>query len=515
MRWLGLAFLSAVGCSAFVEGTGDKPISDPNHVGPRAGDDAGQGDAGGDASSGCDPLLLPSENPCVIADANGVFVSRSRGTSGGGGTQAQPTSSIAEGLSLAKAKGKRLYVCAESYTEQVTLVESVSMFGYFACDAGNWTISSSKALVTSTSADGVRANAIRKATRVEGFTLVSPNATAASASSFGLVALASPGLSLVRVTVRAGDASSGATGGDAPLVTSSSASDGYKFMPWRSCNGTGAVLCAVASGEPGVSKCTINGAAAPTAQQGVMGGSGALSTKLTCEWSISFGLTCKLAEASRTGGSGARVGAGGTNTVVAQAGPQGAFGANGQNGANVGTFSEAGYVPADGNAGANGEPGGGGGGGGPSDTAATASSGTYYSDSGSGGGAGGCAGGAGDAGRGGGASVAVLLIDSAITIETAELIAGRGGSGGGGGVGAVGTSGGKGGSGWGTNGLGAGGTGGVGGNGGSGGAGGGGPSIALGVRGSSPKQTGVSLLSGTGGTSPANSGLVAGLYAIP
>ena len=513
-EWL---FLFLSGCAAFVEGEDEKHAVDPNLVGPH---DGGSGDAalpvsdaafGTDAPPPCDPLLLPSVNPCVIAD--GIFVSQSIGILGGLGTQLQPTSSIAEGLALAKAKGKRLYVCAETYVEQVTILEGVSMFGFFACSGGAWKVSASRALVTSTSRTGVRAITINKSTRVEGFSFVSPNATAPAESSFGLVAINAPGLSLVNVTVRAGDGSSGVAGGDAPAVTSAGSIDGSKFVAWRTCSGTS--LCPGLSGDAGASACKVNGSVAPPSQQGVTGGLGAMSTKLTCEIAIPAGFTCKAVEPSRTGSSGVRVGAGGTVGATAKAGPDGAPGASGSSGASVGIFSADGYAPSNGAAGANGEPGGGGGGGGPSDTAGGASTGTYFSDSGAGGGAGGCSGSGGGAGGGGGASVAVMLFDSPIAMESCDFIAGHGGDGASGGASSAGTAGGKGGEGWGPSGLGGGGSGGSGGNGGKGGAGGGGSSIALAVRGAVPKQTAVSLLPGLGGISATATGLATGFYAIP
>src|SRR5262245_30065901 len=71
----------------------------------------GGSDGSGDARGTCDLAKRPSEDPCVVDDANGVFVSPA-GDDTGAGTKAAPLKTIGQALTRAKGAQNRLFVCA-------------------------------------------------------------------------------------------------------------------------------------------------------------------------------------------------------------------------------------------------------------------------------------------------------------------------------------------------------------------------------------------------------------------
>jgi len=87
-------------------------------------------DTGGERPA-CDPNKDPKDDPCVIDDAQGIFVSGPTGLDTNAGTKAAPVKTITKGIALAKgASPKRVYICAATYLEQVSLVgaDGVGLF---------------------------------------------------------------------------------------------------------------------------------------------------------------------------------------------------------------------------------------------------------------------------------------------------------------------------------------------------------------------------------------------------
>ncbi len=102
----------------------------------------------------CDGTGAPSDDPCVISEAYGVFVSPV-GADGNVGTRAAPVFTIGHGMDLAKAAGKRVYVCAGSFEENLVVDSSrdgVNVYGGFDC--GTWTYNSANRVAVGPSQPG-------------------------------------------------------------------------------------------------------------------------------------------------------------------------------------------------------------------------------------------------------------------------------------------------------------------------------------------------------------------------
>jgi hypothetical protein len=140
---------------------------------------------------GCDALKLPTAAPCVVDDSVGVFVSSSLGTDKGDGTRARPLRSLQAGIDLAKATKRRVYACAETYAEAITLSEGVSVFGCFDC-GGGWKIGEKRAVVRAPASPAAKAQDIAKPTRIEALEILAPDVM--KGSSIGMVAIGSAGL---------------------------------------------------------------------------------------------------------------------------------------------------------------------------------------------------------------------------------------------------------------------------------------------------------------------------------
>jgi hypothetical protein len=447
------------------------------------------GDAGGGGDGGsCDASKSPSEDACVIDERYGVFVSPSGDDATADGTKDNPFGTLGKGLSAAKAAGKRVYACADggSYAENIGATpDGLEVFGGFACES--WSDSSTaKARIQSPDPVAWKATGLSTGLRVEDFEVVAANATRLGSSSFAMVVSDSQDVVLRRVKLVAGDGANGAPGENGAVgEDGQEAGEGQAGKDACTAAPTGSQL---GGGWPSASACGSEGGAGGTAFKSVTtaggnGNPGQPQTNVT-------------PPGINNGGSGALSAA-----LPGTSGTQGSPGNPGSSGtaaAEVGLFSATGYAPADGKPGHDGFPGQGGGGGG-----ASVGNGTCVGASGGAGGMGGCGGTKGTGGGGGGASVALMAWNSAVTLDSAELVAGNGGDGAKGGDSGRGGAGKRGGSGGAGAGLAAGGSGGDGGSGGPGGSGSGGtggPSIALVYSGTAPSKLGqTNLVAGDGG----------------
>jgi hypothetical protein len=407
-----------------------------------------------------------------VAEPYGVFVSSSRGSASGAGTRASPLSSIQAGIALAQQQSKSVYLCAEQYTERITLVNGVSIFGGLDCSTPSWAITSTRAGLAAPSSPAITATGITSRTRLDQLDVRAPSGVS---SSIALLADGSPGLHITRSRLTSGDALNGIDGASPAVLQQLGTLNGQRFAG-------GLSNCRDEAGQP-----ALNG--------GNGGDGGRRGTRIyvcePCEWDCPPGSTgtCYWQTFPPTNGYPGSGGASGG--IVGGAGPQpgsdGASGINGTSASGLGRFTRGGYVPSAsvGTSGGNGQPGQGGGG----------AAGTSTTD-GLGGGAGGCGGRPGGGGTSGGGSIAILAFESPFTLDGVEIAGGRGGAGGQGGRGAAGTPGGTGGA-----------SGGRGGAGGNGGSGAGGPSIGIAYSGNAPQRvnTTISLAGSTGG-------LVAELY---
>ncbi len=352
----------------------------------------------------------PSMDACVVSDALGVFVAPTGSDTTGCGTKASPCQTIGKGLTVAKAAGKRTYVCEGTYNEQLVVdstLDGAKVFGGFAC--GTWTYDANKkpkvllsaggyAMIVSTPTSALFAD----------FAFEAKSAQSAGGSSVAIFAKNAVGVVLRRVSVTAGNGVAVAAVGPASNYSGAAAQDGS--MPTGSSGGPG-----------GVAACTDG-----TSSSGGVGGSVVSMVPgngATGGWNPVGGGADGLGGQAGTTfcGAGAHPGANGDG------------GTAGTGATTAGALDANGWHPSPGGAGTYGKPAQGGGGGGAKATPATG---------GGGGGSGGCGGGAGAAGQGGGASIAVLSFHSAITLDTCVITTGNGGAGGAGSAGQNGQGGG-------------------------------------------------------------------------
>jgi hypothetical protein len=141
-RWLsglmvvlgGAALLHASGCIITVN-------FDDCAVYPHAGCGVGGGSSSssmtstsGTGGGGAPPECIPSESTDPVDDSCGVFVSSSLGAddmAADRGTKAKPFKSIS--AALKKADVTRVYACAESFTDAVTISAAVDLYGGLDC----------------------------------------------------------------------------------------------------------------------------------------------------------------------------------------------------------------------------------------------------------------------------------------------------------------------------------------------------------------------------------------------
>lgn len=505
MRGRGLWILVALGVStsvsAFVGCGGDEfsfdcegdecPQADAGDDinGPDGGSD-GAIDAPSDAPDadvvpGCNGASSPAEDPCVIDEEFGIFVSPQGDDDSGEGTRTAPFASLAKGLAEAHAAGKKLYACDDDtgYAERITIdasLDGLAAHGGFEC--GTWAYGNTKAKVKP-SAPGVvwRFDGLTTGFLLEDFDIEALDAAGKGESSIAVIANESAGVVLRGVNVTAGKGADG----ESPTA------------PGAAANGT--------DGNPGKAQCSdepVGGAAAEAACEGVAttggkGGNGAVGN--TSAGNGDQGLP------EAPGGGAPGIGQTSASACTDGGnGKDGEAGAAGAGASGLGALNASGWAGAAGALGKAGTPGQGGGGGGGGRRATGCDSviifpvGTAIGASGGSGGAGGCGGKGGEGGGAGGASIALVSIDSELALHDCNLTSADGGDGG---IGADGQGGGSGGNGGARGGQGAcrGGDGGFGGNGGPGGGGAGGHSLGIAYKGTEPTRTGGDMTIGDAG----------------
>jgi hypothetical protein len=499
----GVAFLGS-GC---LDALGDfyLPLTDPKLAAGGAsgtGGTSGTSGTGGTGGTGGTPVVcIPSESKDPVADSCGVFVSSSLGVDDAAadrGTQAKPFKTI--GTALMKADGARVYACAESFNEAVTISAAVDLYGGLDCKSWAYVGTTKKTKLTA-AADAIPLTLSTDAGSVivEDFAITAADAKTDGGSSIAVIA-DQVSASFARCDLVAGSGMAGLAGTtptDSVGPTNSTdaaikGNDGKNACmdPSKQFGGDAKenALCPAMSGGPlggqggvGAVNSGSNGDANPATTQTALGGQGEPTADPM--WSCVIG-----------------GGVAGTNGASGVAG-EGATGAS-----SLGTLDKSGLTGIPGQPGGLAPPGqGGGGGGGAKGKISCAGA------SGGGGGAGGCGGKGGFGGKAGGASIALASLGATLSFDKVTIRVGVGGAGGNGGDGQVGGSGGKGG----TGGAGSGtldacdgGKGGQGGTGGKGGGGRGGHAIGIASTGAAlPSTKGVTFTKGTpgkGGTGAAD-----------
>jgi hypothetical protein len=417
-------------CASVMEAGGDQTAESPE-----AGSEGGSPDAGADAADAgdgfdgytCDPTQLPSQDPCVVDDKYGVFVSPN-GRSGATGTMADPFLRVADAIAAATGHTDRVLACAGNYDEALILGSipgqdagsipatdggvdaaeeesfsgGVTVFGGLDCTNG-WKYTGAKAILAPTTRGvALTVKGLMAGLTFEDFGFHSLAGVESGESSIAVFASQSvaPGLLLRRCDIEAGAGQPGtdqvATMGfdaGAPPGQPGTANSGGGTTP-NTCGGVAMASVGGAGGQPGP-----------------MGGDGQDGTP---------------GPSNKGTAAGCAMGTGAGN--VGGPGLSGAAGSAGAGAATWAQFDEHGWVPTDGAlAGAGGVAQGGGGGGSVDN-----------SGGGGGGGAGGCGGAGGAAGTGGGSSIAVLVYQSSVDLEACTISTADAGTGGNGASGQVG-----------------------------------------------------------------------------
>lgn len=440
------------------------------------------GNAGGPSS--CEPAKARG----TVPDSCGVFVSASAKPDGDGSRQA-PFRTIGEALSAIEgASEPRVYVCAESFAEEVVLPGGTALYGGLDC-TNNWMYSESGRTTIEPMSGIPLTLSAGKATHVENVRATAPDGAPpagdgdngySGGASIAVVAEPSSVVDLVRCELTAGDGADGLAGEAISPVD------------------------AAPKGNAGAAECQSGegAAAASAACEDLVGGTGMIDTS-GGRGGDGVGAAGANPPQPGTGASGGAAGHAQTDSdycTPGEPGGAGESGSPGEGGPTAGLLLDGSYKGARGTDGTPGTPGSGGGGGGGGIKCVTNGG---PGAGGGGGGAGGCGGRAGKGGGAGGSSIALYAKDAQVSLASAVLITGNAGSGG------AGADGQKGGAGGGKGASGAstpdtltraceGGEGGKGGDGGPGGGGAGGHSIAA-VWTTAPALQGVTFTVGAPG----------------
>jgi hypothetical protein len=350
------------------------------------------------------------------------------------GTKEKPFKTITAALN--KANVARVYACAESFAEPVTISAAVELYGALDCTK-NWAYEAATKTKLTAEVDKVPLTLTGDA-KVEDVAITAPDAATDGGSSIAVIADHAKA-TFARCDLAAGVGKAGLAGTTPidPVGPTDSNDVAIK-------GNDGAVACMASSMQFGGA--AKENALCPVASGGPLGGSGGQGAAVA-GGDASGGTP--ISAGKGLGGKG-EVSAGwdcsvGSTNGGAGPGANGAAGADGDGAtgmSSLGTLQKSGYIGTLGQSGGVAPPGqGGGGGGGAKGKALCAGA------SGGGGGAGGCGGKGGLGGNPGGASIALVSIGATLSFDKVTIKAGVGGDGGNGGDGQGGGKGGNGGNG--------------------------------------------------------------------
>ena len=464
------SFCEGSACGEADGGDGDVLVSrDSSTDGPVADGsrllDSATGDAAVEAGPPvCDLAADPKDSPACVMDADGVFVD-SAGSDSNAGTKTSPLKTISAAVSLAKGTTGRVYVCAGSYADSVTITARVSVYGGFTC--GTYVYSGVLPVVSAPAGASALLITGASGVTIEDMMWVSPDASGNDANGNGNSSIAAfvsgaTTISIKRATFQAGAGAAALPGSTTGATYSGAAPGGAMGTAGHA--GAGGLSMPVTCGNG--SGITVDG------EGGTASGGGGIGTPGSATPAISPAYP----DATHDGAKG------GTDCTTAPAHP-GSYGLGGAGGTaapTVGQLTSTSWIPTRGGAGQLGGVGQGGGGGASTDDTGGGGSGSL----------GGCGGDAGKGGGGGGASIGIIAYQSAISAVALTIRAAGGGIGG---------SGSKGGAGQNISSAGTGGSatacagaiGGFGGSGGGGAGGSGGPSAGIIWVGTAPTLDGI------------------------
>lgn len=480
---MALSFTTATGCYNV---SGDCNLINCGSGGAAGATTGTSGGGTGGTGAGTPEGCVPKDASGPVADGCGIFVATSGGDNGLG-TKASPVQTLKAAIARAKDGEKRVYACAETFDETVTVDADVTIFGGLDCSK-DWSYSPTIRTLFTAPPDSIPLHVVTGAgLRMEDVDVTAADAVSPGGSSIAIIAESMAVLDLSRAAINSGVPSDGLDGAGFP----GPAADGAKGV-----SGVGACTAGVTNTpDPPVNRC------GDMLSSGGGGGDGALANGQPGQAGVPL--------VNNNGGTGEGI----TACTDGTAGADGMDGIAGTGASGLGAIDGTGYTGVAGEAGEAGTPaqGGGGGGGAKGGTGAgkCANAAQAGGASGGTGGSGGC-GGEGAAGGGpAGSSIGIVSLGATLLFSEVTITAKKGGRGGNGGKGQGGGIGGSGGSGgsvpngsvlkFGC----AGGAGGTGGKGGNGGGGLGGHSIGIAHVGALPDTTGAAIFvasPGDGGT---------------
>ena len=401
-----LACSSAPETLAPLSADGGPAPNGSNAPGPNGAPNPDGADGGARQGKPPEPPAPPAKAE-EVTEAFGFFVAKS-GSAENAGTREAPLASIGDAIVKAKAAKKRVFVCEGTYEENLELENGVSIVGGLDCSTASWKLTEKRSVLKSPVSPAIHAVNVTSPTRIDQFDVEAPDATEASGSSIGVLAVDSNALTFAKGSIKAGVGMKGENGVEGELLT---------LRPQRNAE----------TGQKGWQTPTPDH---PYHQNGGLGAVG------QC---LHFDGRLFSTQMGDNGGSSGLFYRSGTGVPFAQIDaprpPSGGMPAsdavNGANGATgVWTAAESGFTPGDGSAGVSGTGGRAGGGGAGSAPTPTGGLGRWWGDSGPGGGLGGCPGLAGTPGKGGGASLGVLAIRSPVRLDGITIASSAGGAGG-------------------------------------------------------------------------------------
>ncbi len=493
LGWVGTATFMLGGCNMRLEGTCEQRSTCTPTTPP-------------------DCLASPYDDPGVLQDKCGKFVSASTGDDGNDGTSAKPLQSLSKAIELATApfQARRIYACSGTFIETIRVPAGVELFGGLECDSREWEAPKGESKATSILKAKAGAVPLRLlsgiSTRIEGFTITATAGSAPGSSAVAVI-VEDVSASFARSSIVAGD------GRDAE--------NGAKMGVWTSSAPAGDVGNLTCDSQLTIAVGAENYDCWDGPTRGGNGGKGGLHLEKGSYTDSTAG-TSGFPEVDGYGKGGSAnvdgydVGCNeksqGKDGKPGDNGPDGVGGRAGDGFKLAGFLDpEVGFLGLRGGAGKNGRSGsGGGGGGGRNAPFECPVQGLIpQGPSGGAGGAGGCGGLGGSGGTPGGSSIALIVLGKKpVTLSQVTIQAGNGGQGGDGAAGQPGQLGGEGGSHE-DGGIGcSGGKGGDGGSGGHGGGGSGGHSIGIAYAHQQPRvQSEVSITLGTPGSGGAGNDL--------
>jgi hypothetical protein len=213
---------------------------------PSIGTSSG-GDGGGGGADVTPLECIPSQANGPVGDkCGGIFVASSTGADTNSGSRATPVATLGKAIELALAGNKRVYACADTFTEAVVVPAGIEIYGGLDCKTG-WSYTEAARTLLTSAADEVPlklSSGVEGTTKIENVSVTALDAKKAGGSSIAVI-IDNVTAALTRCDFIAGNGVAGADG-EMPIDTPEVGEGG----------GAGSDTCvAPAGGVPGVKTC--------------------------------------------------------------------------------------------------------------------------------------------------------------------------------------------------------------------------------------------------------------------